>query len=150
MSRRVAGLALIVSMLLPGCGHGPAASFIGPWMDGSGRPLDYHALGVFGGCSGGEAVAILNLSWPVGSPHPERPGGERQFVRDPGAKQIGRGLLESTFDGDATLPADATSTGFHRGDWTLWVTASDQHNVYAAGRDRVERWPRLHQPIGCA
>ena len=51
----------------------------------------------------------------------------------------------------AQLPPGAYNTGWHRGDWYLWISPSDIDNyVYVVNEDRAERWDRTPRPIYCA
>lgn len=72
---------------------------------------------------------------------------DRQYIRDP------RGLLAEVvwFDDGATLPADATDTGYHHDGLYLWISA-DQAVAYLAAGDQVEAWPAptSTHPIACA
>ena len=144
---RVWGL-LLASALVLGASGGAGSQFIGTWFDSKGKPLDTRVLSVGRGCD--EGWVILNLAWPLGSQSTGTPETLRQFVRDPGAKHIAQDQLEGTFDGDATLPRDAASSGFHRGDWELRLSASDEHYAYLVSMDRTERWPRSKSLFGCA
>ena len=67
------------------------------------------------------------------------------YVRD--TKGEFADLLRGTFHGDATLPDDATDTGWHRSGRELWL-AKDA--AYLVGVDDVERWPAAKEPIMCA
>lgn len=71
-------------------------------------------------------------------------------MRDPN-NVLGRGFDVPPPDLHAELPADARSTGYHRGDWQLWVSDTDvDEAVYlVAAGGTVERWPRASTIIGC-
>lgn len=56
-------------------------------------------------------------------------------------------MLRSTYDDEATLPDDATDTGFRKDGRALWVTRDGAHLV---ADDRTERWPVFRDVIGCA
>ena len=61
-------------------------------------------------------------------------------------------LLRGTFDDDATLPKNATSTGWRRGGRQLWLS-HDKQAAYLVDIDDphdVERWPAAKEPIMCA
>ena len=61
-------------------------------------------------------------------------------------------LLRGTFDGDATLPKDATSTGWRHDGRQLWLS-HDKRAAYLVDIDDphdVERWPAAKEPIMCA
>jgi len=61
-------------------------------------------------------------------------------------------LLETTYDGDAVLPEDATDTGYEYDDWHLWLVAdrSAAYVVDVDDRSEVERWPASNDTIACA
>jgi hypothetical protein len=52
-----------------------------------------------------------------------------------------------SFDADATLPTDATFTGWRDGDRELWAEPREGDgrptSVYVVSPDGVERWPRF-------
>ncbi len=56
---------------------------------------------------------------------PERDRGGELFIRG---------------KGDASLPTDATDTGFRNDDIQLWI-AADRSAAYLVFEDRTERWP---------
>ncbi|MGQ0847055.1 MAG: hypothetical protein ACT4QF_23295 [Sporichthyaceae bacterium] len=87
--------------------------------------------------------------------------GRRSFARDPEGlllrlwlesgkptNEYYRGWADAQrgFDAHATLPEDATDTGFRRGGVALW-TAGDA--AYLVGGDRTERWAEVGQGPGC-
>ncbi|MGH9197333.1 MAG: hypothetical protein ACRD1T_16530, partial [Acidimicrobiia bacterium] len=93
---------------------------------------------------GWESTVFIMMAWPVGSrvgpPIPFGGDRVRQFVRDPDGAVASE--LEERFDLAATLPPDATTTGFHHGEWELFTSASAGDKfVYLVTRDTVERWP---------
>ena len=69
----------------------------------------------------------------------------RQYVGDP-VGVMPAGTLEEPYDGDATLPEDATASGYRNGDLELWFVP-DGRAVFVVGSDRVELWPR--SDAGC-
>lgn len=71
----------------------------------------------------------------------------RQYIGDPLGIMPGGSLLEP-YDGDATLPEDATASGYRNGDLELWFVP-DGRAVFVVGPGRVELWPRSDPPIGC-
>jgi len=56
-------------------------------------------------------------------------------------------MLRSSYDEDATLPDDATDTGFRKDGRALWVT---RDAAYLVADNRTERWPAFRDGIGCA
>jgi hypothetical protein len=57
----------------------------------------------------------------------------------------------TTYDGHATLPGDATDTGFERGGRHLWLDrdGSAAYLVSTTDPQDVQRWPGEKVPIGC-
>lgn len=76
----------------------------------------------------------------------DHPGGA-QFVRD----TRGEFDLLSTYDDSATLPTDATDTGFEREGKQLWLSESGDaaYLVDLESPAEVERWPAAGEPIMC-
>jgi hypothetical protein len=79
--------------------------------------------------------------------------GRTQYLGGEGTEEfVGHDLLTTTYDGDATLPDDATDTGYEYDDWHLWL-AADQSAAYVVGVDdpsHAERWPAAKDEIACA
>ncbi len=71
------------------------------------------------------------------------------FFRDPAGQIKGQG---DTYEPDAVLPGDATSTGWERGDQELWTDLPGPgangvpRSLYLVTADRVERLPHLKFP----
>jgi immunoglobulin-like protein involved in spore germination len=117
-----------------------------------GGPLVLHAFEGPEHC-GWTSITFMHLGWPVGTATDGFTDGTRQYLRDP------QGLLGSMTNGafrrDASLPEDAVDTGYHRGDWQLWVAPSDADralyvvNADPAAHGVIERWPRATGFIGC-
>ena len=152
--------------LTPGPEDPVAAAVTGDWTapDGSIAPNGTEGDGrlVMHSYEGAEhcgwtSATFLSLSWPVGT---ETSGGEhtRQYVRDPQGifgMSFAATRIAGSFDGDATLPDDAADTGYHRGDWQLWIAPnSADRAVYLVNADPaaqgvVERWARAVDVIAC-
>jgi hypothetical protein len=110
---------------------------IGVWEDASGRRLPVTRVRSYQGpehCSWTDITFLLI--------------GPDWYVRDP-ARQFPE-LLRGTFDGDATLPEDATSTGWSRDGRELWLAEDAAYLVAVDDRRDVERWPAAREPILCA
>lgn len=114
------------------------------WQDSSGQRVPVTTIRSFPGAEhcDWQDITFLLLG----------PEGEAQwYVRAPGG-QFSPGLLRTTFDGSATLPEGATSTGFHRDGRELWL-GPDHDAAYLVSLDDptdVERWPAAKRPIRCA
>jgi hypothetical protein len=96
---------------------------------------------------GWQSATFLTLGWPLGT-RPQTAAGARQYVRDP------RHVLGSRLPAlelDATLPADASPTGYAYGAVWLYLAPSDQDQaVYMVLGDNVERWPRSDPMTLCS
>ena len=114
---------------------------VGIWEDASGRRLSVKRIHSF---QGAEHCDWTDITFLMIGP------GERRadwYVRD--TKGEFPEFLRGTFDDDATLPDDATSTGWRRNGRELWL-AHDKQAAYLVGTDDVERWPAAKEPIMCA
>lgn len=56
-------------------------------------------------------------------------------------------MLRSTYDEDATLPHEASNTGYRRDGRELWVTRDAAYLVTGSG---TQRRPAFREGIGCA
>jgi hypothetical protein len=73
-----------------------------------------------------------------------------EYVRDTHGEF--RGLLRTTYDGNAALPKGAIDTGYHHDGRQLWLGAGHD-NAYLVSLQHpgdVERWPAAKKQIGCA
>jgi len=121
-----------------------------PWCDGLGRELTDNYV-VFRGegtahC-GWESAALLFVG--------PQPGWEidiwklYNFVRDPEGVFASDWLAE--YEVLPAPPAGAVDTGLTNGNVRLFdVPGEYDRAIYALIGDRVERWPRLREPAGCA
>jgi hypothetical protein len=113
------------------------------WEDASGRRVPVTRIRSFQGAKhcDWQDITFLHLG-------PDR-GGE-EYVSDRHGEFTE--LLRTTFDGSATLPTDATDTGFRRDGRALWL--GEGHNaaylVNVEDANDVERWPASDEPIRCA
>ncbi len=82
--------------------------------------------------------------------HPDGQAPATQYVRDPDGVLGNVGVEQ--FDANASLPASAVDTGWHRGNQELWLTPSQDaaYLVNTYDPSDVERWPRPETQIGCA
>ena len=136
---KVGGWLLASLLVLASCGRNSSAAFAGPWFDAQGHQVTPSLIQVELGPkrhSGLQSVAFMTLGWPVGS---RIEGGFRSFLRDPNG--LLPGFAKGQLDTDAELPTDATSTGYHHGEWELWLIPSDDRSVYLVSSGRVEQWP---------
>ena len=147
--------------LTPGPQDPVAAAVEGDWTapDGSvaptGDPGEPLVLDTFEGADhcGWTSITFLHFGWSIGTGTDGSSNGARQYLRDP--QNLLGSRTEGAFRGDASLPGDATDTGYHRGDWQLWIAPSDQDravylvNTDPAAQGVVERWPRASAFIAC-
>jgi hypothetical protein len=115
---------------------------IGVWEDASGRRLPVTRVRSY---QGPEHSSWTSITFLLIGPDEDRAdwyvrGGGDQFPH----------LLRGTFDGHATLPEDARSTGWRRDGRQLWLGDDEAYLVDVDDPDDVERWPAAKEPIMCA
>jgi len=66
----------------------------------------------------------------------------RLFLGDPDSPDFDPAGLDTTYDGDADLPADAVDLGLRDGDRALW-RAADGSAVFVVTPTVTERWPHV-------
>lgn len=116
---------------------------IGVWEDESGRRVPVTGVHSF---QGAEHCDWTDITFLLLGPEKRADW----YVRDTGGDLSN--LLQTTFSGEATLPADASDTGLRREGRQLWI-APDKQAAYLPSLDDpqdVERWPAAKQPMGCA
>jgi hypothetical protein len=100
-----------------------------------------------------DSVTFLEIAWPLGTVVHSGEGVRqraRQYVRGPSSTL--RDLsLRSSFDPNASLPENASDTGYQSSDdWQLWISPDDvDRHVYLLNGSRVERWPRTVDFLVC-
>ena len=115
---------------------------VGVWEDASGRREPAATIRSFQGpehCDW-QDITFLDLGSGEEAVH---------YVRD--SSQVLSPYLRTTFRTGATLPEDATDTGFRRSGQELWLVPG-QEAAYLVSVDdpgSVERWPAAESPIGC-
>jgi hypothetical protein len=117
---------------------------IGVWEDASGRRLPVTRVRSF---QGPEHCDWTDITFLLIGPDEHRAD---WYVRDVNGEFSD--LLNGTFADDATLPNDATSTGWRRSGRQLWL-GHDKEAAYLVDRDdphTAERWPAAKEPILCA
>jgi hypothetical protein len=100
-----------------------------------------------------DTITFLEIAWPLGSVVHSGEGVRqrvRQYVRGP-SSELRELPLRSSFDPSASLPENATDTGYQSSDdWQLWISSDDvDRHVYLLNGARVERWPRTAEFILC-
>ncbi|HET8757838.1 MAG TPA: hypothetical protein VFM58_17595 [Solirubrobacteraceae bacterium] len=117
---------------------------VGIWEDASGRRLPVTRVHSFQGAEHCDWTDVTFLLVGPGTRTAD------WYVRD--TKGEFADYLRGTFDGEATLPHDARSTGWRRDGRRLWL-ARDKTAAYLVSigdPHDVERWPAATQPIMCA
>lgn len=97
-------------------------------------------------------VSFATIGTPFGStPADDDPDDEgRAYVRDPD-DELQPNDVAGRLDRDASLPMSASSTGWSRDGWTMWVDESDRDVLYLVDdAGGVEAWPRLLDGLACA
>ncbi|MBW9210167.1 hypothetical protein KV100_10900 [Mumia sp. zg.B21] len=72
--------------------------------------------------------------------------GKAEYVREPDASLAD--FFAGPYASSVALPPDARDTGFRRGSDHLWLSA-DGAWAYVGSGERVERWPRVVERLGC-
>ena len=148
IKRSVFGSLAVVLALLIGVGCSSDSELVGAWEDAQGRklpdgvpggePLVLHVLAGTEHC-GWQSAVFLHVAWPIGK-RTQTAAHIRQCIRDPNG--VVDPELATEFEPDTLLPEDARSTGFHRGEWELWMSRSQaERYVYLVNDNTVERWP---------
>jgi hypothetical protein len=115
------------------------------WCDGDGgghtilKP-DQLMLFVRYPCGDGTA-AVLNIGRPLGVVQDRLIRWE--YVRDPDDQFLVQRWITEPFDGAATMPDDATYSGWTNGNVDLWISPTElDRAVYLIRGTSVERWAR--------
>ena len=119
------------------------------WTDKSGCRVRIDVLAERSGPEhcGWESASVLITGKPLGERY-TTVADKVEYVRDPDSA-FGRPELTEGLDLDAPVPAEATDTGFRRGDVELWTVAGDDSAVWLVEPGGAERWPAGDTP-GCA
>jgi hypothetical protein len=125
-------VALVAAVAVAGCGSGGAPEARGTWTGPAGRQLTAYAGEEH--CDW-QSLTVLELD------------DQRRYVRDPDGL-VGPEWLTGTYEPRATLPGDATNTGFTHGDQQLWLS-SDKSAAYVVAGDATEQWPGIVRGWGC-
>jgi hypothetical protein len=134
-----------VVVLLAGCG---GRDWNEGWRDGEGTVVPENVVST-GKPECVDNAVFLYVGWPLGTPGAyDTFDSAREYVRAPD----GLHWMETVgaLDTDATLPQSARNTGYHLGDLQLWLGRDAHKAAYLVEGSKVERWPRLVEPIGCA
>jgi hypothetical protein len=116
----------------------------------NGRPVSGLELATFAGpdhCDSGSATYLI-IGWPPGTVAPTA-SEARLYIRD----QYGVMLdarYQRLLEPRATLPSDATPTGYRYGSIEIYLSPSDQDEaIYVVGPSSAERWPRSDPMAFC-
>jgi len=105
-----------------------------------------NTIAAAGHC-GWQAATLLHLPLKLGATTTSS-AETRQFVRDP-KRVTPQAHLHGTLDLHATLPADATATGYRYQTLEIYLSPSDTDSVYLVAPAAVERWPRSDPKTLC-
>jgi hypothetical protein len=116
---------------------------IGVWQDRSGARVPVTKIQSFTGSEhcNWENITFIHIG-PGDAPD--------QYLRDTTGELAE--FLQTTYDAQAVLPADATDSGFRRDGRQLWL-ASNPDAAYLVSlddADDIERWPVAKEPVWCA
>jgi hypothetical protein len=114
---------------------------VGIWEDASGQRVSVKRIHSFQGAEHCDWTGITFLL--IG---PDERTAD-WYVRDTSGELAD--FLHGEFGDDATLPSDATATGWRRDGRELWL-AHDKRAAYLVGPEGTERWPAAKEPIMCA
>jgi hypothetical protein len=139
-----------IAVLLVGCGgrdyevsaSPPVSPWDESWRDAEGSVVQDHIVGA--GYAECVDAVLLSVGWPLGTPF-KTVDSARTYVRDPDGTLKSVGSLER----HATLPTSTRNTGYHLGDLQLWLGKDARETAYLVEGSKVERWPRLVEPVGC-
>jgi hypothetical protein len=106
-----------------------------------------NTIAAAGHC-GWQAATLLHLPRSLGA-NAASFADVRQFIRDP-KLVTPQSHLHGTLDLHATLPADATATGYRYQALEIYISPSDQDAAYVVGPAAAERWPRAKPPTICS
>ena len=133
-------LGVVSVLALAGCG---GHDWNEAWQSADGDDVNERIVASWTGCPEDDDV-LLHLGWPPGTP--QLLGAARQYVRDENDNIVNG---SRPFQRDAELPPAARFSGYRRGDAELWLAADADEFVYVVFDDHVERWPRVHDAMGC-
>jgi hypothetical protein len=117
---------------------------VGIWEDASGRRLPVTRVHSF---QGAEHCDWTGITFLLIGPREDRAD---WYVRDTSGELSD--FLSGKFDDAASLPKDATSTGWRRSGRQLWI-GPDKEAAYLVDLDDphdIERWPAAKEPVMCA
>jgi hypothetical protein len=155
-------VVLACAMALAACTGGAGKSTIGSTFDHpaphpgptwtqDGRPAPSEVIAAAAGPQhcGWQSATFLTVGWPIRTAATTA-ADARQYIRDPKAV-VPTSALRTTLDRHATLPSDASTTGFTLNGITLYFAPSDQDQAaYVVAGSDVERWPRSDPMTLCS
>lgn len=129
---------------------GPAPGYPGYRWSRDGREVGESELTTIAGpahCHW-DAATMLFIGWPPGTVAPTA-ATARMYVRDP--QGVYGPPYRDRLDLHATLPGDATPTGYRLGAIELYLSPTDQDDaIYVVAPSGAERWPRVDPMRLCA
>lgn len=119
-----------------------------PWFDANGRIVPPSKLTAFQGPAhcGWSRTVLLQAGRPLGAEYDA--GTVRQWVRDVDGSL--RRWHDKPYLRRATLPDEASFTGYRNGVWELWSSPPSRDDYAYMVRNRVvEAWPRTDPLVAC-
>ena len=116
----------------------------------NGRGVGEFELTTIAGPShcGWQSATMAFIAWPPGTVSTTS-AGARMYIRDP--EGVYSAKYRDLLVRRATLPGDATPTGYRLGPIELYLSASDQDEaIYVVAPSGAERWPRVEPMRLCA
>jgi hypothetical protein len=126
-----------------------AANYLHRWETAEGCPVRLDIVMTRRGkdACGGEKVADILMGTPLGRPHDDSPA--RIYVKDP-TNVFNDHETASAYDPDATLPEDASDSGYRQDGTEMWTVPEDDRFIYLVHEDNIEQWPLDPSPPGCS
>lgn len=160
MNRVLVGLAIVVAVLVSSwrlnvldvratspfasvaTAFDPAPGYPGYTWTRNGTRVSWQELVTAAGPDhcGWQSATFLTIGWPPGTAAPTF-GSAHLYTRDPNGSVAAS--LRDALVRHATLPADATSTGYRYGVLEVFVSPAEADQaIYVVSPSDTERWPR--------
>ena len=124
-------LALVVFVVASCSSSRPPLN--GTWFDKAGRPLPRTVFSVLRGSAhcGNKNDYWIMMGWPAGNTgDPRNPATIRSYERGFPPRKV-------------THPIGVADTGYHNGDYSLWVLPVGEDQVFVRNGGRTEEWSRV-------
>lgn len=113
---------------------------VGPWFDHAGNPVPAERLEVWTGADHCDTAGtkFMALTWPLDEPATYESRMESYVWEPPDDFLLPDAVTPRIVD---AMPSDATTTGFHRGQLTLWISESNLRKaVFVTDGHEIQRW----------